>query len=206
MTDLGFKVWAAGTVVLAAMTACADNSADPAEPTTPTAVTSTPTAPSTAPSSMSPTDEAAARATATVHRYFAVLDDVRQDDSIPIARLASAMTSVELGAERRLIAHEREQGLRQVGRTSVAQLKVQSVNLDDSDPSAGKVPTVTVDVCWDVSNADLVDKNGQSVVSPSRADRGWTRYTVANYHWSANPTGGWRVANGQDLKQTPCAA
>lgn len=141
-----------------------------------------------------------------MRRYFVDLDAVRTNKSIPISRLASAMTSIELTTERRLVMHERQQGLRQTGDTTISDLKVQSVNLNNSDPSTGKVPTVTIDVCWDVSKADLVDKNGQSVVSPSRADRGWTRYTVANYHWSENPSGGWRIADGQDLKQKPCAA
>jgi hypothetical protein len=116
------------------------------------------------------------------------------------------MTSIELSAERRLVVHERRQHLRQTGRTRIDQLKVQSVNLDNSDPKLGKVPIVTVDVCWDVSGADLVNKSGHSVVSPSRADRGWTRYTVANYHWSKHRSDGWRVADGQDLRQAPCAA
>lgn len=141
-----------------------------------------------------------------MRRYFVVLDTVRQDKSVPLARLASTMTSVELSTERRLVTAEREKGLRQTGTTRVDELKVQAIDLENADPSAGKVPTVMIDVCWDVSKADLVGKNGQSVVSPSRADRGWTRYTVANYHWSQNPSGGWRVADGQDLKQTPCAA
>jgi hypothetical protein len=83
---------------------------------------------------------------------------------------------------------------------------VQAVSLDNSDPSAGKVPTVTVDACWDVSNADLIDQSGKSMVSPSRANTGWTRYTVANYHWSESPSSGWRIATSQDLKQTSCAA
>ena len=85
-------------------------------------------------------------------------------------------------------------------------LKVQSVTLDNSDPDAGKVPTVVIDVCWDVTKVDVLDKSGKSIVSPDRPDTGWTRYTVANYEYAADPTGGWRVATGQDLKQTPCAA
>lgn len=141
-----------------------------------------------------------------MRRYFGVLDSVRRDQSIPISRLSSAMTSIELTTERRLVSQERQQGLHQTGHTAIDGLKVQSVNLDNSKPAAGMVPTVTVDVCWDVGGADLVDRHGQSVISPSRADRGWTRYTVANYHWSEDPSNGWRVANGHDLKQKPCAA
>ena len=92
------------------------------------------------------------------------------------------------------------------GTTAISELKVQSVNLDNSAPDAGKVPTVVIDVCWDVSKVDVLDKSGKSIVSPDRPDTGWTRYTVANYEYAADPTGGWRVATGQDLKQTPCAA
>lgn len=121
-------------------------------------------------------------------------------------QLSSVATSTQLAAQRRLLASERSQGLHQVGATTVAGLTVQSVSLDNSDPSAGQVPTVTVDVCWDVSDVDIVDESGKSVVSPERASTGWTRYTVANYHWSENSSGGWRIATGQDLKQTPCAA
>lgn len=120
--------------------------------------------------------------------------------------LSSVVTSSQLSADRKLIRNERDKGLRQVGDTRIAELKVQSVNLENSDPSSGKVPTVAIDVCWDVSHADLVDESGTSVVSPSRPRTGWTRYTVANYHWSANPTGGWRIATSQDLEQTPCTA
>ncbi len=68
------------------------------------------------------------------------------------------------------------------------------------------MPTVVIDVCWDVSKVDVLDKSGKSIVSPTRPNTGWTRYTVANYVYAADPTSGWRVATGQDLKKTPCAA
>jgi hypothetical protein len=141
-----------------------------------------------------------------MHRYFAVLDAVRQDPNLPLSRLNSVMTSVELTTQWHLVEGERRQHLRQTGETAIDRLTVQSVNLDDSGSFTGRVATVTIDVCWDVSGADLVDKKDHSVVSATRPDRGWTRYTVANNHWSANPSGGWRVAGGQDLKRTPCAA
>ena len=94
----------------------------------------------------------------------------------------------------------------ETGTTALNELEVQSVNLDNSDPKAGKVPPVVIDVCWDVTKVDVLDKSGMSIVSSDRPDTGWTRYTVANYKYAADPTGGWRVATGQDLKQTPCAA
>ena len=123
-----------------------------------------------------------------------------------LKKLETVATSAQLNAVQTLIASAAEQGQRQTGTTAINELKVQSVNLDNSDPKAGKVPTVVIDVCWDVSKVDVLDKSGKSIVSPNRPNTGWTRYTVANYDYAADPTGGWRVATGQDLKQTPCAA
>ncbi|MGN6130454.1 MAG: hypothetical protein ACTHOK_08965 [Nocardioidaceae bacterium] len=138
--------------------------------------------------------------------YFSVVDDLRQHPHKPLSALSGVATSVELSADKTLLRRERTQGQRQVGDTKVRALQVQSVNLDNSDARAGKVPTVQVDVCWNVSAVDIVDKSGRSVVSPARPDRGWIRFTVANYHYRADRTGGWRVASSQDLKKTPCAA
>jgi len=119
--------------------------------------------------------------------------------------LNSVATSVQLTAQRNLINHERDLGQRQVGSLKVVVLKVGPINMNDSDPATGRVPTVSVDACWDVSGTDLVDKGGHSVVSPTRPDRGWTRYTVMNYHWSSHPHDGWRISTGRDLKRAPCA-
>ena len=205
-TVLGFKSLATGALVLAAVAACGSNSSDP--PTTTPASPSSSSPPAMTPSSSptSPSEIAAANAEAAVRRYFGVLDHVRKHPSVPLSALSTVATSTQLSAQRNLVSGERNKGLRQVGATRIKSLKVQSVNLDNSEPSAGKVPTVTVDVCWDVSGAGLIDKSGQSVVKPGRADTGWTRYTVANYHWSGNPSDGWRIATSQDLKKTSCAA
>jgi hypothetical protein len=135
-----------------------------------------------------------------------VVDEVGQDPAADLKRLKTVSTSTQLSAVQRLLRRQHEQGQRLVGTTAIDKLTVQSVNLDNSDPSAGKVPTVVIDVCWDVSKVDVLDKSGKSIVSPNRPDTGWTRYTVANYEYGADPTGGWRVATGQDLKQKPCAA
>ena len=83
----------------------------------------------------------------------------------------------QLNAVQTLVGRQQDQGQRQAGTTRVSELKVQSVNLDNSDPDAGKVPTVVIDVCWDVSKVDVLDKDGKSIVCPNRPDTGWTRYT-----------------------------
>lgn len=203
---LGLMFWATGALVLVAIAGCAGNGSDADPPNSPAASSSSPAVGSSSESPTSPTGAATSDASSLVRRYFSVLDDVRTRPASPLSTLRSVTTSTQLSAQTRLVKAERTKGLHQVGSTRIAQLLVQSVNLDNSDPSAGKVPTVVIDICWDVSNADLVDQSGQSVVSPTRVDRGWTRYTVANYHWSANPSHGWRIASSQDLTQAPCAA
>lgn len=188
-------------LTLAAVTACAQS--DPG-----TSPTSPPAHSASEPSGAqtSDTESAASAATATVHSYYATLDRLRQDHSESIDALSKVETSTLLSADRHLVENERSKNLRQVGDTGVADTSVESVNLDNSDPDAGKVPTVTVDVCWDVSEVDLVDASGKSVVSPARADVGWIRYIVANYHYRTDPVTGWRVASAQDLEQKPCKA
>jgi len=83
---------------------------------------------------------------------------------------------------------------------------VPSVNLDNSDPAAGRVPTVQVDVCFDVTGVDVRDGSGSSVVPAGRPVTGWIRHTVSNYSWETDPTGGWRVSTSVDLKRPPCEA
>lgn len=194
---LGTRVWATGIAVLAAVAACGSNSASPGPSTAPP--TSATVSQSAAPSSL-----AAANATALIRRYFQTLDAVRQSASTPISQLSTVATSVQLNAEEALVKRERSAGYRQTGTTRVVAIKVDSVNLDNSNPSAGAVPTVAVDVCWDVSHVDVVDASGHSIVSPSRVDRGWTQYLVSNYRYTTDPAAGWLVSSGHDLKRSPC--
>lgn len=209
MTHLrSLAVSAAAALLLVAVTGCAGDADDPSSSGPTSTTTSQPSSAATSSSSSSePVSDSEAAATAAasiVREYFAVVDRLRQDPKKPLGVLRTVATSGELTAERRLIRSERRQELRQVGDTRIAVLEVQSVNLANSDPQAGKVPTVRVDVCWDVSGVDILDKSGKSVVSPTRLDTGWIRFTVANYHWSTDSNGGWRVASSQDLEKTPC--
>lgn len=208
-TSRGTRALATAALLLAAVTACTEDGSDPpvgeSSPTGSPSTTS-PTVASTSPSPTSPTDKAADAASVVVRDYFATVDRLRQQPKSPLGALKAVATGSELSAEQILIRSEREKQLHQVGDTKIVEVKVQSVNLDNSDPASGKVPTVQVDVCWDVTGVDLVDKSGQSVVSPSRPESGWFRFAVANHRWVDDPAGGWRVLSGQDLEQKPCSA
>lgn len=201
---LGLISLATGILLLAAVSACGSNDADP-PPTTP-ATTSASTAPTTSASPTSPSAQASSDAEVAVTRYYSVLDELGRDPTSSLSKLNTVATSTQLSAMWTVLRQQHARHERQTGSLVIADTKVQSVNLDNSDPSAGKVPAVVIDVCWDVSNVDILNAKGTSIISPSRPDRGWTRLTVANYKYAANPRGGWRVASGQDLKQAPCAA
>ena len=188
---LGLISWATGTLMLAAVSACGASDTDPppdsapssSSPATPTP-SATPTAPSASATPTSPSDAATADATSAVRNYFAVVDDLRSDPATGLKQLKAVATSVQLNAVETLIRRQRGEGQRQTGTTTISELKVQSANLDNSDPDAGKVPTVVIDVCWDVSEVDVLDKSGKSIVSANRPDTGWTRYTVTNYEYA----------------------
>jgi hypothetical protein len=193
-------------MLLAAMTACADDDGkDPGASGSPTP-SSSPTTASPAPTAPSESEVASEAASAVVRRFFATVDAVRQDSSRPSTDLAAVAASIELAAQKKLLSSQREKGLRQVGNTTVVTLEVQSISLDNSDPATGHVPTAVVDVCWDVSQVDVLDRAGQSVVSPDRPSVGRTRLTVANFAYATDPAGGWRVSGGKDLKKASCAA
>jgi hypothetical protein len=126
-------------------------------------------------------DVAIEAATALVYEFYKVRNVLRQDSQKPLRALDAVAVSTELAAQLRLFKAERRQGLHQTGETKIAGLDVQSVDLDNLDPKVGKVPTVQVDVCFDVSGVDIVDAAGQSAVGPDRPKTGWIRYLVSNY-------------------------
>ena len=202
----GTSALATAALLLAAVSACADDTnGNGNEPTAKPSLTPS-SASSTTATTTPPTDTelASEAASSVLRKYYAVRNELRQEPNLPLKRLGSVAVSSELAAQQNLVKNEREAGYRQVGDTKVAQFKVQSVDLDNSDPNAGKVPTVQIDVCADVSDVDFVDARGESVISPERPDSGWIRFLVSNYEWDANPDGGWRVASSQDLEREPC--
>ena len=183
----GVRTFATAALLLVALAACSEDGGATAPPATTSApvVTTTPTP-------LTESQVASAAAEAKLREFYDTLNLLRQDAARPISKLKSVAISVELTAQQHLVRSERRKGRR-------------SVSLDNSDPKAGKVPAVFIDVCWDVSNVDVVNKNGRSVVVANRPDAGWTRYTVSNYRYARDPSGAWRVSGGEDLKKAPCS-
>lgn len=199
---------AATTAVIAAIiagttTACTDDSGDPnGDPTTP--VTSSPTR--TLSPEQQTRENAKSDATDALEQYFKTLDELGQDPKAPIAKLKAVAISTELLRLEARFQRWRRDGWRQVGEVQVVDRRADSVSLDNSDPDAGRVPTVTVVVCTDVSDVDVVDRTGSSVVKEGRPDELTTRYWVANYTFADDKRTGWKITGAKDIKEGPCAA
>ena len=196
---------AAASALLLVLGACSDGSDEPGNDPTATSTTTSPTPTDTA---TPPTEsELASRAaTELLQKYYAIRNELRQDPATPLRRLRSVSISTDLAAQEAFLRTQRKEGLRQVGDTHIADLTVESVTLDNSDPKAGRVPTVVVDVCYDVTDVDIVDADGKSVVPDDRPDRGWVRHSVSNYEWETDRSRAWRVATSENLEQPPCDA
>lgn len=187
---------AAATVLASvALAGCSEDGPSPTE-------SPTQAAPSPSPTQSSPPTESEAAseaASAVLRTYFATVDLVRQDSSVPPSELDTVASSTQLTAQQNLLKSQRDDGLHQVGDTQIIELKVESVSLDSP-------ATALIDVCWDVSDVDIVDAEGDSAVASERKEVGWTRYTVTNDKWDAAPEDGWRVSGGADLEKEPCVA
>lgn len=200
-TTRGIRSLVAAGILLAALTSCSDDGSEPSGSPSPgpTSASSSPTATSSsAEPSLAPSEKAAEDAAAMVREYYATIDLLRQDASRPASDLKSVASGTELLVQRNLLTGEREKGHRAVGEVKLVEVTVQSVSLDAP-------VTALVDVCWDVTDADVVNRDGKSMVSAERTDVGWTRFTVTNKAWKKTPSAGWRVTGGYDLKKAPCA-
>ena len=202
----GARTAVVAAMLLVALTSCADDGNDPAVDPGPSLSSPLPTSTTSTPSPPTDSELAAEAASAVLRKYYDVRNQLRQDPARPLALLDDVAIATELAAHKNLFRNERKQGLHQIGDTLVAELEVQSVNLNNSDPKVGKVPTVQIDLCFDVSDVDVVDADGKSVVSPDRPDTGWIQFLVSNYQWDTEPESGWRVASSKDIERMPCEA
>jgi hypothetical protein len=176
-------------------------------PLAPSATTSPSVSPSAEPTPSPETDEerATAQAEALVRDFYRVNDEVRSDHDVALSRLEAVATSTTLSGYKRLYEQERRDDEHQTGSTAIAELETQTVSLDNSDPDAGRVPTVVVDVCIDIRDVDVLDSDGNSLAAENKPETAWDRHHVANYEWDKNPDDGWRVASSESLEKKPCS-
>ena len=110
-------------------------------------------------------EEALAAATEAYAAYLEVIDQVLAAPEIDTTRFSEVLTGEALESELESANMYIERGYRSIGISSFDSLTIQSIN---SDPGSSSVSTY---LCSDVSEVDVVDGEGASIVPATRADR-----------------------------------
>lgn len=183
------------TLVITACLASCTSSQPKEDATSSTATTtstaSTPTSPPPA-TSMSPEGAAMSLSKGLIPRYYQAADEAIQDPAkanVEIFKdvaISSALTDLQ-----NLLAASRDQGLHQVGGTTLVSIENPRVDLT-FNATKNQIPTVQWDVCYDVSKLNVVDKDGKSVVPADRPPRAVVLIGVSNYQYPSKE--GWRVS------------
>ncbi|MGF0118780.1 hypothetical protein ACQFYA_21005 [Promicromonospora sp. Marseille-Q5078] len=170
---------------------------------TPTESATITTSPSPSPSpseSKTPEEEATELGEQAVRDYYDVEaaamqdpEDFKQEELKSVA-IGSALNDLQnqLSAARGLKQHA-------IGATKIVDIKEPKTDLK---PKGDDVPTVEFLVCYDVSDLNIVDEDGKSVVSPDRKDTGVKRVGVANYDYPDADQ--WRVAFTEYKEDLQC--
>lgn len=150
-----------------------------------------------APATLSP-EEAEHRAQAAVEHYLALFDEISANPDHDVAELEEVANGRALDWASHQITTWRDAGYTGVGTQFVSNFRVTAVDLDPDNSGVDR-PTVALTACVDLSDTDLVDKDGNSVVPADRPDRVLVDYSVANIGWPEDQQ--WRVV-GDDAQLT----
>ena len=172
-----------------------DPASTPAAPNTAPPLTAprpTP-APTQAPATSSPED-AEANAQAAVEDYLALFDEISANPDRDVEELKDVASGRALDWATHQITTWRDAGYTGVGTQAASDFRVTAVDLnpDNSDD----YPAVELTACVDVSDTDLIDENGNSVVPSDSPDRVLVDYVVWNLSWPDGQQ--WRVVRDDD--------
>jgi hypothetical protein len=176
-----------------------DNGGQPAQPA-PTPAAQVTTEPTAEPAPQTAADIAAAEAQ---ERYLEYLRVVRQVAAGGYTDL-SAYDAVAIDPHTGVLLQSAAQnaGLRSTGDAEVVSLTVQSVELDPP----GQYPSVRLLACLDVSQVDVIDASGKSVITADRVEQFRSEVVVQNIPPGAFADGrepGWYVADVEQRGE-PC--
>lgn len=206
-------VSAAAAALLLALTGCSSPSGEAAplpRPSDTPSTTTTTTSPTASPSptaqvpAATPEEQAIEGAQAAVRRYYAVLNTLSSDPTVDVDRVKEVTIGARMGEAFDEVNLQRSKGRRQVGTTEVVDMPAEVVSLEFAPAQQPpRIPVVLVAACYDVTNVDVVDSAGQSVVTAQRKDRALERLRLVNYSWP--DAAGWRVSSSE-VKNEPCVS
>lgn len=159
-----------------------------------TATSVNPTVPPTATAASTSLEmEAALHAEEVARAYYRAQTSCLAD---PKSADPTCFDSVAIGTEL-LNMHNALAAAQQMQTKVVGEIRVDVVTqvrislADDTKATPPVVPTVALRVCRDLSNFNVVDKDGNSIVPPGRKPRGVDVLSLYNYHYPNPAT--WRV-------------
>jgi hypothetical protein len=135
--------------------------------------------------SLSPEDRAIQQAEPVIRGYYDAYEVVLKNPARGPRRfeqVAKGRELRDLRAEWRLF---RSKGVHVEGTGRIAELTITHADVE-ADPAV-----VEVDVCFDVSKADVVDRQGRVVTAKEREDKSLRRMRLTNDDW---PGGRWMVS------------
>jgi hypothetical protein len=190
---------AGAAMILGSCTTDGDPGTEPTPSNTAPLTAPSPTAePTPDPTMLSP-DEAEERAQTAVEAYLALFDELDADPDTDLAELRQVAHGRALDWATHQITSRREAGHTGVGAQVVSDFTVTAVELDPDDSAEVEYPSVELTACVDISNTDIVDEDGNSVVPADRLDRVLVDYIVWNIGWPDDQQ--WRVV-GDDAQLT----
>jgi hypothetical protein len=172
-----------------ASTPTASNTAPPLTAPSPTSVP-TPASPTLSPA------EAETRAQAVVEDYLALFDEISADSDRDVAELEQVASGRALDWATHQITTWRDAEQTGVGAQVASGFVVTAVDLDPGSGTEGWYPSVEITACVDLSDTDLVDENGDSVVPGDRPGQVLVDYVVSNIGWPDDQQ--WRVVRDDD--------
>jgi len=177
----------------------------------PTASTATTTASATATSTASPSpsttsaeDQAAQHAEAVYRDYLRAKTTCLSN---PRQSLPTCFDAVAIGTERNTslqsLRAAQEVDSKVSGDVTIISIKTTKVDLTNKvKETPPTVPQVVFAVCMDVSKFNIVDKDGKSIVPPSRKPH--VPVTVTVYNYQLPDPAKWRVGLVDEVKEGSC--
>ena len=151
-------------LLIVALSGCA-STPDPQPTPTPSATAAAPV--------FASDEEALAAATEAYAAYQSVADLVLSEGGADPSRIEAVVSAELAKAEIESSRKAQQQGLKSIGKSTFDMVELQSFNAH----AAGDEIVVTVYLCSDISNIDVVDATGQSVLKADRVVR--TPFEVA---------------------------
>ena len=128
-------------------------------------------------------------------KYYQVDEAIATDRDVPLKRYYDVAAGKYVLTLLKAAQAQRSKGYKVTGEIKRTAPKIKDLQLR---VSSDRLPSATTEVCLDVRQVKVVDKNGKSVVQPDRADAYLDSLKLEKKDF------GWRVVGGENRKAQRC--